>query len=129
MLRDDIGPEAFDRGMRAYLAIPSGNDAGVAEFTRALSAASGRDVAALLRPWLEERTIPSIRAEVTAGAIVFRQDDPVFDLPVEIEIIDGSGRTRRSLRVSGREVRVALPAAAAVREVVVDPEGKLLIRR
>lgn len=129
MLRDDLGPEVFDRGVRAYVAIPPGSDAGVAEFARALSAASGRDVAAWLRPWVDGRTIPSVRAEVTAGGIVIRQDDPVFDLPVEIEIIEGSGRTRRSLRVSGSEVRLALPAGSAVREVVVDPDGKLLLRR
>jgi len=129
MLRDDLGPDVFDRGMRAYMAIPPGEEAGVAEFARALSEASGRNVAALLRPWIEERTIPAVRAEIDAGEIVLRQAPSLFDLSVEIEIIDGPTRSRRSVRLSGAEVRIPLPPGSMVSAVVVDPDGKLLIRR
>lgn len=128
MLRDDLGPEVFDRGMRAYMTIPPGKDAGITEFTKALSDVSGRNVAALLRPWIAEQTIPVIRAEITPGAIVLRQNHPMFDLPVEIEIV-GPTRSRRSVRLSGAETRIALPAGTTVDAVIVDPDGKLLIRK
>lgn len=128
MLRDDLGSEVFDRGMRAYMTIPSGKDAGITEFTKALSDVSGRNVAALLRPWIAEQTIPVIRTEITPRAIVLRQNHPMFDLPVEIEMV-GPTRSRRSVRLSGAEARIALPAGTTVDAVIVDPDGKLLIRK
>ncbi len=129
MLRDDLGSEAFDRGMRAYMAIRSGEDASLTEFARALSAASGRDVAALLRPWIAERTIPVVTAEITAGEIVLRQSLPLFDLPLDIELVDGATRSRRTVRLSGAELRIPIQSGERVSEVVVDPDRKLLVKR
>ncbi len=129
MLRDDVGAEAFERGMRAYMALPAGTEADVAAFTRAMSAATGRDVGALLRPWLEERSIPLVRAEIGVDRIVLRQGLPLFDISVEIEIHEGPTRTRRSVRLSGAEACVPLLPGTAVQAVIVDPDRKLLIRR
>lgn len=129
MLCDDLGAQVFDRGMRDYLAIPAGRDAGIAAFSHALSEVSGRDVAALLRPWIEERTIPAIGVAIGDGAIILRQEGPVFDLPLEIEIVTGATSSRRRVRLSARTLRVELPQGAVVSAVILDPDHRLLIRR
>lgn len=129
MLRDDLGQAAFDRGMRAYLDISADQDTGVAAFAHALSSASGRNVTALLRPWLEERTTPAIEVDLGPRQITLRQIGPLFDVPLEVDLVTAESTSRRRVRVTSRETTLELPQQAQVTAVILDPEGKLLLAR
>ena len=61
-LRALIGPEAYDAAWRAYFRRFDGGNANTDDFLKVFSEATGRDVGALLRPWLFEAGHPTIRA-------------------------------------------------------------------
>lgn len=129
MLRDDLGQAAFDRGMRAYLDISADQDTGIAAFAQALSNASGRNVTALLRPWLEERTTPAIEVDLGPRHITLRQIGPLFDVLLEVDLVTAESTSRRRVRVTSRETTLELPQQAQVTAVILDPEGQLLLAK
>lgn len=129
MLRDALGEAAFLRGMRAYMAIPAGQPAGVDELARALSRASGRDAWPLLRPWLEERAIPDVRARVEDGRVLLHQEGPLFHLPLELEVTTPAGTVRRTVTLAERDLALDLRGEGGATAVRVDPDRRLLLRR
>jgi hypothetical protein len=135
MLRDALGEAAFARGLRAYMATPPGQAAGLEEFAAALSRAAGRDVGPLLRPWLEEAVTPDVTARVVADArgrrVVLTQAGPVFELPaLEIALVTAAGDTaRQQVRLITRETVLDVSDVGALTDVLVDPDHRLLLRR
>ncbi|WLT30339.1 C45 family autoproteolytic acyltransferase/hydolase [Geothrix sp. PMB-07] len=65
-LRLHLGNAAFAKAMKAVHTRFSGKPASTAEILKALSDAAGKDVAPILKPWLERADLPApkIRAEV-----------------------------------------------------------------
>jgi hypothetical protein len=128
-LRQAIGDSAFDAGVRAYVGIPPGAPAGIAEFTAAMSSAAGRDVRPILRPWLEETTIPDVRARIDGDRVILTQHGPVFHLPLEVDLVTASGPARRRIDLDQPEDTLSAAGLGAVTDVVVDPDRRLLMRR
>jgi alanyl aminopeptidase len=58
-----LGEEAFRRGVRLYLERHAWGNATASDFLSALSAAAGRDVAAVLLPFLDQTGAPVVSAE------------------------------------------------------------------
>jgi hypothetical protein len=129
MLRDHVGSEAFRNGMRAYMQIAPGLPAGIDEFMVAMSTASGRDVESFLRPWLAETTIPDIDARIDEGRIVMTQNGPLFELPLDIEVMTPAGAIRQSVQLTDRVTWIDTPDIANATAVHLDPDHRLLIRR
>lgn len=154
MLRDRIGGEAFRVGMAAYMASPTGQPAGLEAFTSAVEAAVRRnpasaghddatsgprdggfrpalpDVRAFLQPWVEESVVPDLAARVEAGRVIVEQrQDPLFDLDVELDLVTAPDTVRRTLRLQGRADTLRVSGAGEVRDVLLDPDHRLLIRR
>jgi hypothetical protein len=125
MLEQALGDSVFDRGMRRYIAISVGDSAGLPQLTRALSIESGRDVHSVLRPWLEETTIPDVRARVDGQRIVLEQTAR-YEMPIEIEI-GGTDTTTRTIWL--RSVADTIDVAATPARVRVDPSNRLLLKR
>jgi aminopeptidase N len=69
MLEAHIGPDSFREGIRAYMKARQYSNATSTDLWNALGKASGRDIAALMRDWIEQPGFPVIaaRAECDAG--------------------------------------------------------------
>ena len=69
MLEAHLGPDTFREGIRAYMKARQYSNATSTDLWNALGAASGRDVAALARDWIEQPGFPVVaaRAECDAG--------------------------------------------------------------
>jgi hypothetical protein len=129
MLRHVMGEEAFAAGLRSYMAIPRGEPAGFAEFTRHMSAAAGRDLDPFLRPWVEEKNIPDVRARIEEARVVVAQHGPLFTLPLELEVETPSGPRRRALALRQREDTLDTRDLGTVTAVRIDPDRRYLLRR
>jgi alanyl aminopeptidase len=74
MLERWLGPDTFRRGVLTYLKRHQWGNASEGDLWRALSEASGRDVAAVGASYFDQPGIPLVRAELLAGgAIRLRQ--------------------------------------------------------
>jgi hypothetical protein len=129
MLEHRIGTSAFQAGFRAYMSIPPGRPAGIEEFVAAMSEAAGSDVAPFLRPWLEEKVIPDVRARMEEGRVVLVQEGPGFTLTLDLELETAGGLVRRRVELAGRETVLDTRDLGPVVGVRIDPDRHYLIRR
>jgi aminopeptidase N len=112
-----VGEESFFRGLRAYLADHAFGNTDLADLLRALEQASGRDLAAWSRSWLETTGPSTLRPAWEDGTLVVLQEGPLRDHVVGVGLYaaDGSLVERREVEVSGaRTVVGELPAADLV---------------
>ena len=79
-LRLQLGNAAFGKAMQAVSAQFRGRSASTAELLAALSAAAGKDVAPILKPWLERADLPapSLQARV-------EKSGDAFEVKLEVE--------------------------------------------
>ncbi len=128
MLRDAVGEEAFNAGMRAYVSLPLNTPATVEAFIHAMSAAAGFDVEPFLRPWLEESALPDLDARLDGQRLVITQQGRVYPLTLEMDLVTPNGPLRRTHRITARETVLDLDGLLAT-DVLVDPDHRLLLRR
>lgn len=128
-----LGDSAFDRGVRAYVQYQAdGKPAGYRELIASMSLASGRDLSSFALPWLTEKVIPDVRAEVLGDRVVLTQmqASPPFDLPLDLGIVTTSGAVvRRTFHLARRADTVRFDGIASIAAVHVDPDHRLLLRR
>lgn len=135
MLREMLGHDAFDRGIRSYYAEHMNRNAQTADLRRHLESASGRDLGWYFNQWHFQGGIP-----VLAGAwkpvdggieITIRQVQDSkyrFRLAIEADLVHSDGTTRRvtlDMPASGT-VKQVIAVDASVTNVVLDPETRLL---
>ncbi|HET8745947.1 MAG TPA: M1 family aminopeptidase [Ramlibacter sp.] len=129
MLRDEIGPAAFEQGLRVFWQQHRFRTAAWKDLERAFSQASGRDLARFFAQWTQRAASPTLAlAPATPGRFRVLQQGEPFDLLVPLRVQVASGTTRDiAVRVSERETLVDL-AARGVPEAVsvaLDPELRL----
>jgi aminopeptidase N len=130
MLRGLVGDEAFWLGIRAYYAEFSNRNATTEDFRRAMEGASGRDLSRFFRQWLERGGIPRIesgfRREGANLVIELRQTqkgEPFeLEIPVSIELDEGSAPRVERIRITEREARASFPLEQEPRALALDPE-------
>jgi hypothetical protein len=131
MLRDEIGAQAFEEGIRAFYRENRDEIAGWADLQQAFEAASGRDLGWFFEQWVSRAGLPRLSlggAEVTDGSVGatvtlrISQSAPSYRLrlPVVFQMPDGA-RAQRVVQIDGPEsvVSVTLPDKPAL--VRVDP--------
>ena len=129
MLRDFIGDAAFEKGMRDYMKIRPGQTAGLEQFTTAMTAATGRDIASFLKPWVSESVIPDLTTRIENQRLIVTQTGPQFELPLEIELITAKGSIRKTVHLLGKEEPLDVSDLGAITAVHIDPDHRLLIKR
>lgn len=129
MLRDAIGSEAFESGMREYMTIRPGQPAGLEEFTAAMTRAARRDIGMFLKPWVTESVIPNITTRIENQRVMFTQVGPVFQLQVEVELATAKGIFRKTVQLNHKEESLDISDLGAVTAVRIDPNHRLLIHR
>jgi aminopeptidase N len=140
MLRGLMGDSVFFRGLRAYYQTYRDSNATSQDFERVMEKAAKADYGWFFRQWLHQPGYPQLdvtwRYDAGAGkvdvGITQRQKSEwgLFRLPrVTLEFHSGTGaRVRRDVAVTGRTTNVQIEMSFPPTEVVVDPEGKLLVR-
>ena len=131
MLRDEIGNEAFERGLRLIWSRHRFGTAGWAELEQAFSEAAGRDLAAFFRQWVHRAGAARVRlaaAEANGGrmSLTLEQSGEPYALsvPVGLRIYPDHLEYRR-VRLDGPRATVSLPVKGLVQAVELDPDFRL----
>lgn len=135
MLREMLGHDVFDEGIRAYYAEFMNRNAQTADLRRHLEAASGVELGWYFDQWYFQGGIPVLDGAwkpVDGGVeITLRQTQKPayrFRLAVEADLVHADGTTRRvvlDMPTSG-EVTQVIPVDASVTDVILDPGTRLL---
>ncbi len=129
MLRDEIGPAAFEQGLRAFWQARRFRVAGWRDLEQAFALASGRDLSRFFAQWTRRAASPSLalRADGRGSVRLVQQGEP-FDLLVPLRVRLPSGELRElAARVRERELVVDLVAQGLgeAEAVALDPDLRL----
>lgn len=132
MLRDQIGAEAFERGLRLFWQQHRFQRAGWADLEHAFTQAAGRDLGAFFRQWVQRAGAPRLKlgpAKWTDGklGLTLEQADPPYALLVPLRLrLNHPERTEgRWLDIQETSTRVCLPGTVSVQAVELDPDYRL----
>jgi len=136
MLRDQIGTDAFWRGIRLYYGAHMNGLASTADLRGAMEQASGQDLGWFFSQWLTRSGVPSVegawRYDAAAKHIVvtIRQAqaaDP-YRFQMGVGVVQTAGTTPQVVeaQVTERETSITIPSDAAPASVVFDPNVALL---
>ncbi|NNF04505.1 MAG: M1 family metallopeptidase [Rhodothermales bacterium] len=135
MLREMLGHDVYDEGIRAYYAEFINRNARTADLRGHLEAASGKDLRWFFDQWLFQGGIPvlegawrAVDGGVQIGLRQVQDEAYRFRLPIEVAVRteDGSETIYTiELPTSGR-MRHTLEVDGDVTEVVIDPNTRLL---
>ncbi len=137
MLRDTIGRDTFDVGVRAFYREHRFRTVGWTELRQAFERASGRNLEQLFAQWLERRGVPEVKL---AGAAVVRhgdrhavtvrieQDGPPFKVTVPVRVSTDGGTVAHTVELSGASAQQTIALPGKARFVELDPEFRVLRR-
>ncbi len=127
---------AFWRGIRIYYREHRDGNATTADFRHAMEQAAGQPLGAFFDQWLRQGGIPALdvrwRHDAKAGEVVLtvtQQASPYpFTVDVDIAAVleDGSRQTGVATVGPGGSATIRLAASSSPREVIVDPQTRLL---
>lgn len=140
MLRKQIGDDAFFAGLNRYLTQNEYSDVEAHELRLAFEDVTGQDLNWFFNQWFFNAGHPNLeisydwdqaagQAFVTITQIQEPSDDVpyIFDLPLEVDIYDASGKARReSIRMTKRTQTFAFDTPARPALINVDAEKALL---
>lgn len=131
MLRDEMGPEAFQRGLRLFWQRHRFQRAGWSDLEHSFSEAAGRDLGDFFRQWVDRAGAPRLKlaeARWTPGTLELQldQQEPAYHLRVPLNLLVFPNHTE-TRRIDAREgkTQVHLPAPQLVQAVDLDPEYRL----
>lgn len=134
MLRDEIGEEAFRRGMRGFWQAQRFKVASWRELQAAFEQAAGRSLAAFFGQWLDRAGAPDVKiaeahatphAGKTRLTLALAQAAPAYALRVPVEIVYADRSEMRSIALAGLRETATLELEAAPEGVRLDPELRL----
>lgn len=136
MLREQIGTDAFWRGIRLYYRAHLNGLASTGDLRGAMERASGQDLSWFFTQWLTRSGVPSVtgtwRHDAAARQLVVtirqtQEADP-YRFPIGVGVVQTAGSTPRVVeaQVTGRETQITIPIDAAPASVAFDPNVALL---
>ena len=134
MVRRLIGDEAFFAALRDVCRERLYREAAWSDFTRAFSRAAGRDLAPLMKQWLERTGGPRLSlADVTSrpeggkwvvsGKVI--QASPPWSFPLEMNVETAAGDVRQTVEVDRESTPFTVTVAAPPKRLALDPESDL----
>ncbi|MDA0683181.1 MAG: M1 family metallopeptidase [Bacteroidetes bacterium] len=134
MLREKMGVEAYNAGIRAYYAEFINKNAQTADLRRHMEAASGMDLEQFFAQWVFQGGIPHLEGswqqdedgvEVNFSQV---QETYEFELTVDVEVVfeDGSSAIATIEMPIGGSAQVLVPTESKATEVRIDPKTRLL---
>lgn len=133
MLRREVGTDTFWNGLRAYYDRYRHQNASTRDFRRVMEEVSGQDLEQFFDQWTRRPGHPVIegtwRYDEAAGECVVTlrqtQDEPPFEVPVDVAFGDGSGSTT-TLFLRDRTGKARVDCSDAPASVTLDPNTELL---
>ncbi|PKO50735.1 MAG: peptidase M1, partial [Betaproteobacteria bacterium HGW-Betaproteobacteria-21] len=134
MLREQIGADTFDRGIRAFWARHRFGVAGWSDLRSAFEAESGQDLATFFDQWLTRRGGPAPRIErartqARAGGtqliVDLAQSSPPYALKIPLELVYAGRRERIDVEFRDGRRQLTLDVDTAPASVRLDPELRL----
>ncbi|RVU38898.1 M1 family peptidase [Hwanghaeella grinnelliae] len=131
MLRLEIGPAAFEQGIRAFWNDHRFKTAAWKDIQHALETASGRDLDWFFSQWVgqagaPELTLAETRVEQTGGKhtlhVTLRQKGPLYRLTVPIIVETEGEAIHEQVRLSSAEETFSIELESAPLRVRVDPD-------
>jgi aminopeptidase N len=139
MLREKMGVEAFNEGIRTYYAEYQDKNARTADLIRHMEEASGMELDGFFNQWLRQGGIPHIEASwwIKDGKRHFNlrqtQDTYAYDLDVDVQFRYADGTTSDVISVNMPVVdgeawaaNYTTPEDKKVVEMIIDPNTRLL---
>jgi len=132
MLRTNVGDSIFWQGIRRYYAAYKGKNASTEDFQRIMEQVSGKNLATFFRQWFYTAGHPDllIRHHYKQGELTVsftQQQSNLFEFPLDIELVmPNQDRIKKSIQISGNTTSIAIPLAAAPKQVIIDPATTLL---
>jgi aminopeptidase N len=131
MLRDSIGVEAFERGIRAFYAAHKYQAASWDDVRAAFEEAGGRSLRTFFEQWVRRPGAPEIAvtgARVRSGGeveVTVTQRAPAYVLDVPLELIGDDRSEMRRVPVERERQDVKLVVPYAPQGVRIDPDLRL----
>jgi hypothetical protein len=137
MLRDLIGTEAFDAGIREFWRAKKFRVASWGDLRRALEHASKRDLSSFFAQWLDGIGAPAVRiadaravprGEEWRVTVTLAQSAPFYRLRVPVHVRTERGEETRTLDLDGERGVSSFETAARPVALVLDPDLRLFRR-
>ncbi|MBL8473049.1 MAG: M1 family peptidase [Rhodocyclaceae bacterium] len=134
MLRDILGRDVFERGLRRFWQQKQHQVAGWDDLRAAWQQESRRDLQPWFKQWLTRADLPRLRLAgarpLREGArhaleIDLEQQAPAYVLDVPLAVTTAAGSLRTTLRIDAPRARLRLDLPAAAQEVTLDPDFRL----
>ncbi len=131
MLRDEIGNEAFERGLKLLWERHRFRTAGWAEVKQAFADAAGRELDTFFHQWVHRRGAARVRlvaAEMRGERLrlTLEQAGEPYALSVPVTLRVYPDRTeQRRVTLAGPRTTVTLPVKGLVQAVELDPDYRL----
>jgi aminopeptidase N len=138
MLRQQIGEDAFYRGLRHYLEVYRGKNVVTADLIKAIDEANHTNVQQFFDQWVYGAGAPKFDVTYTYDdakhqvALTVKQTQKIeghvgiFSAPVNVEVTAASGRKSQTISVSKETETFLLPADGAPLMVLFDKGGHIL---
>ncbi|GAB4006174.1 M1 family metallopeptidase [Spirosoma migulaei] len=140
MLRNEIGDEAFWKGIRAYYAAYRNRNAQSSDLQAVMETASGKKLGQFFQQWLYQPGYPELvwgsSYDATKKALVIdvrqaQRTGAFFVVPLTFSIRDSNGRelTRTArLTMTEQTQTFTIPLATKPGSVAIDPDNTVLMR-
>ena len=137
MLRDLIGTEAFDAGIREFWRAHQFRVASWSDLRRAFEAASKRDLGGFFAQWLDRAGAPSVRfADARAAqrgeewrvTVTLAQTAPTYRLRVPVRVRTERGEDTHIVDLEGERSVASFETAAQPVALLLDPDLELFRR-
>jgi aminopeptidase N len=138
MLRQQIGEDAFYRGLRHYLEVYRGKNVVTADLIKSIEEANHITVQQFFDQWIYGAGAPKFDVSYTYDgakhqiALAVKQTQKVeghvgiFHVPVQVEVTTASGAKSHQIAVSKESETFLIPADGAPLMVLFDKGGQLL---
>jgi hypothetical protein len=137
MLRDAIGAEAFDQGLRRFWREHRGSIASWDDLRAAFERTSQRDLAGFFTQWLDRAGLPAVRLESATATrdagkwrvdFALSQGRPAYPLRVPVAIAHGPDQQMHWVELDRERAVFSLRSALRPDSITLDPDARLLRR-
>lgn len=135
MLRDQVGEEAFIKGLQLYYKRFRDSNALTYDFRMVMEEVSRKYLGQFFHQWLMVAGQPDIKTEWThdpqSGKVkitITQMQDYIFRFPLELEIRSGNGSEIIKLNVTEKISEISLSLTTEPSEIIIDPNIRLLYR-
>jgi len=137
MLRDEVGRDAYDRGIRRFWRDNRFRRAAWADLRRAFEASAGRSLAGFFSQWIERTGAPRLEVgdvvlrEVGGSFVlsfVLTQPEPPYHLRVPLKIHDTDGDAAEAVHFDATRQPFEIRTARRPETLCIDPDFRLFRR-